>query len=491
MTGSTLSIQPRTSETPEILPAGRLPDLSGASGPPDAAGFALAGGEMIVRLTRALSCAVSSPAEIHVSAATIRSNLRLPLIDLYLALGQLDEAEALLSAATATVTDVTDETSALKAAYLLSRQAEVEYRTGNAAERQTLQSLWDSRYDWTDAALLAWAGSRLALHLSLDGRHEEAIQLLTLAAGPEEHWPPAVHAVAATLMRRKDDLSRALHHLDKSWVTGMDPLSDPQRVLTLIGQAACKLRCGEAETAMAKLYEALRVQRMGGLLVIRRALEELPDLLEHAVLNPNVAPQLTPILPHLQLVGRGAPVDSEQLTLLCLGRAAVLRGRRELSFALTWTPDVLAALVMYPGLTRRELQQLFPRFSPAEAKRAVQTAITELRLHLGPDVVDIDLAQSPPTYRLRPDLEIQVDLVECLAALHRNDLPRALVLYCGTVVPGYDHEYSSMGRRWRDQIHYLLSELMKAAHQEARELDQGAKAEYINSWVDSNIWSPF
>ena len=113
MTGSTLSTQPRTSETPEILPAGRLPDLRG---PPDAAGFALAGGEMIVRLTRALSCAVSSPAEIHVSAATIRSNLRLPLIDLYLALGQLDEAEALLSAATATVTDVKDETPALTAA---------------------------------------------------------------------------------------------------------------------------------------------------------------------------------------------------------------------------------------------------------------------------------------------------------------------------------------------------------------------------------------
>ena len=487
MTGSTLSTQPRTSETPEILPAGRLPDLSGASGPPDAAGFPLAGGEMIVRLTRALSCAVSSPAEIHVSAATIRSNLRLPLIDLYLALGQLDEAEALLSAAT-----VTDETPALTAAYLLSRQAEVEYRTGNAAERQTLQSLWDSRHDWTDAELLAWAGSRLALHLSLDGRHEEAIQLLTLAAGPEGQWAPAVHAAAATLMRRKDDLTRALHHLDRSWVKGMDPLSAPQRVLTLIGQAACKLRCGDAETAMAKLYEALRDQRMGWLLVIRRALEELPDLLEHAVLNPKVAPKVRLILPRLQLVSRGAPVDPEQLTLLCLGRVSVLRGRQELRFTLTWTPDVLAALVMYPGLTRRELQRLLPRLSPAEAKRAVQGAITELRLHLGPDVVDIDLAQSPPTYRLRPDLTIYVDLVECLAALHRNDLPRALVLYCGSVsVQGYEHERSPMVERWRSRILYRLCELMRAAQQEAKALGQDAKADYIGDWLEYDGWTSF
>jgi hypothetical protein len=124
MINNSLSPQLHATATPASLPASSPPHVSRPGGAPEAAGTNLAGGAMILRLTHALTGAVSSPAGTHISTEAVRINLLVHLIDLHLAQGQLDQADALLATATAA-----DKTPALNAAYLLSRQAEVNYLT--------------------------------------------------------------------------------------------------------------------------------------------------------------------------------------------------------------------------------------------------------------------------------------------------------------------------------------------------------------------------
>jgi tetratricopeptide (TPR) repeat protein len=347
---------------------------------------------MIQRLTLSLTCAVGSPVGQQFGAETIRNDLLVHLVDLLLAQGQMDQAEALLATSIAG-----GDLDALTAAHLLSRTAELESRKGDCNERNTLQILWDSRHLWSDPELVVWAGVRLAKYLSRDGQHAEAMEILTQAGGPVEGWGPELHAAAGTVLRRQGNPASATHHLDQTLPAFSSPDHDLQCALIALDRAACDLQLMRWDEASGNLVLALKSELVKQVPEFLQALEELPDLLEHGMLDPYCTEVVTAILPLLQIVDRNGTVRPERITVLGLGRNTALMGRQVIPFRTFSAPVLLAALAAAPGPTLRELRALFGMLSPENAEQAVRDGIADLREHVSPDVLNIDETQIPPT----------------------------------------------------------------------------------------------
>ncbi|WP_407543528.1 tetratricopeptide repeat protein (plasmid) [Deinococcus radiomollis] len=473
-----------TAATPEGSLA-NVPDGSPPLGCPDAAGSPRVGGTMIQRLTCSLTCAVGSPFGHKFGAEAIRSALLVNLIDLLLAQGQMDQAEELLATSIAG-----GDLDALTAAHLLSRTAELESRKGDFNEQNTLQILWDSRRLWSDPELVVWAGVRLAKYLSRDGQHAQAIEMLTQAGGPVEGWGPALHAAAGTVLRRQGNPSAATHHLDQALPAFSSLDHDLQCALIALDRAACDLQLMRWDEASENLILALKSELVKQVPEFLRALEELPDLLEHGMLDLYCTEVVTAILPFLQIVDRSGTVRPERITVLGLGRITALMGRQVIPFRTFSAPVLLAALAAAPGLTRRDLRELFGMLSSEEAEQAVRDGICDLREHVSPDVLDIDETQILPTYRLRAGLEVQVDILACLKALQEGNLARAMLLYRGEVLPFF--HYSTMINRWRGQIvgslYTKLQNALDSVVEDEPFVGMHPSASVYEEWVDHLSW---
>lgn len=120
-------------------------------------------------------------------------------------------------------------------------------------------------------------------------------------------------------------------------------------------------------------------------------LEELTELVKYAVLEPDLAPYMEPLLDRLgHLAGTPRlPEDSTMhLHVSTLGRVAVTRDGEDIQFSYPNSPLLLTYLALEPGQTRAQMQlELFRDKDAPTGASYVRQCIWDLRDKLGPEAV--------------------------------------------------------------------------------------------------------
>lgn len=313
-----------------------------------------------------------------------------------------------------------------------------------------------------DSDLRLWTLSRLAEHYSLRGQHGRALEALLSFGTMPDVWPAELVATHGVVQRRRGDLRAAQESLTRA--AGMLRAAGriPELCRVQLHAAATALRCGDdpQQTVIPALSEAvthlLRLQQVGE---FTTDFEELSELLHFAVLEPETAPLMEPLLDHLaDLSGVPRPPDSATLHLnvKTLGRQTVFRSGSEVSFTRRGCVPLLVYLTLNPGRTRVEIQlDLWPDKDAATAGPYVRQCLKELRDRLGHTVIQHHGPHHAPWYRLGTDVHVELDLNHLLEAVDHRETARALALYRGDFLPGA--EPSEWVDTKRDALRYALT----------------------------------
>jgi len=354
------------------------------------------------------------------------------LLDLYLQAGQHDEAGALLARLRASAAA---HTTALTWA-LLSRQAELERQTGDAGLQNTLEELWTAN-STQDPELYVWGEAQLANCLSRTGDHAAADRMLDEAVQMYGAWTPVLHLTAGLIARRQGTAQVALMHLTMARAAFQHDGDAVLLGLVELHLADCHRQLGHG-SRVRELFASACGRGTGPALLVARHrldLEELHQLFEVAVLDPELSLLAAEMLPGLNLMAGSHGESPQHLTVLCLGRNAVLRGQQEVVFRDLLPAVVLAVLALWPGLTRDELRRFCTDLPRTEAEQALKRAFETLRRTLGRNLIDVDMSQQPPTYRIAAYVEFRTDVQAFEEALATSQLARALTLYQGELLP--------------------------------------------------------
>ena len=326
---------------------------------------------------------------------------------------------------------------------LMTSEAELKRLSGDApGYAAILEELYPRVRGTQEHDVRLWVTARLADRQSLLGQHGKAQQTLHSFGRPED-WPPELLAVSGVLARRRGSLYEATADLDSAAKQFSSRGRDQDMARALLHSAAAHLEL-KAEVSAAE-----RLKRAFGVLLSMRQLngfqpdfEELGDLLHYALLEPDLAPYMEPLLDHLGhlLVGPRLPEDGAMhLQLRSLGAVGVYRDNAPIRFALSDTPLLLAYLALNPERTRAEIQlDLYPDKEPATGSTYMRRMLRDLRMALGNDVIHFSGPHNSPSYRLGNGVRLEFDFVELLAALERGELARALALYRGEFMPAPD-----------------------------------------------------
>lgn len=301
-------------------------------------------------------------------------------------------------------------------------------------------------------SLRVWVTSRLAEHHSLMGRHGEALNELLSFGEPESAWPAELWATDGLIRRRRGESEQAYTRFERA--AGMYRVSgaEPDLLRVLLHQAACTLSLDRERDTVRLLQEALTLLlRLQQFAPFKPDLEELNELMAFAVLDPDTAPYMEPLLDRLsQLTGRPRLTEdgAMRLHLTTLGKVAVRQDGQELSFTYLHSPLLLAYLSLHPGQTRAEIQAaLFPERDPKVAAGYVRQCIWDLRDKLGSEVVTFEGPHHAPRYRLGNAVRVEMDLEALLDATGRGEVTRALALYRGPFMSGMEESDWVLTRR--------------------------------------------
>ena len=326
---------------------------------------------------------------------------------------------------------------------------------------ETLLKLKDTVEDLQDYESLIWTASHLADLYSFQGKHNEATQVLAeMAPDPQE---PLVTATRAMLLRRRHLHAAAIAEFQ----TALDSprLEARDHLRSLLHMADSQSKNGDPDGAGASLKMA-----MEGLLASRELIlfspdiRELSDLVQHAILDPELAPYMELLLERFAVLhGKDAKPASEtiHLRVQTLGRAAVFHNGEEVRFSLNGCVLTLVYLALFPSSSRKELEAtLYPERGGKAAGDYFRAVFRELRVKLGQAVLWLDGSPKSPRYRLGPSVYVDLDMQHLREALRQGDTARALSLYRGPFLPD-----SKMESDWVDDTR---EELRQGVFEELR-----------------------
>lgn len=400
------------------------------------------------------------------------------LLDLQIETGEFDRARATLKEARITL----QNTDSLRPrALLLGSEAELLRITGDyAGYANALQELQPLAEAVQDHQLLVWTISRSAEHFSAMGLHGKALEILHAYGKRSSDWPPELVATGGVIARRRGQYAEAEADLDRAARVFRERGRTPELIRCLLHLADAALHTGHEVSAASALREALmEMLRLRYLVSFRPDLEELSELLHFAVLEPDLAPYMEPVLDNLANLA-GAPRLPEdglmRLQVTTLGRVVVFKDNVPVEFTLKGSPLLLAYLALHPGRTRAEIQlDLYPDKDSVTGANYIRAAIKELRDKLGQEVVSFEGPHNAPWYRLGRLVHVDLDLVHFHEALAKGEVARALALYRGEFMP--DIEDSEWAAQKRDEA--LLALTFELRTQMARFQADGDYRRYI------------
>ncbi|WP_146202746.1 SARP family transcriptional regulator [Deinococcus irradiatisoli] len=291
-----------------------------------------------------------------------------------------------------------------------------------------------------DYELSIWVTAKLAEHYSALGRFGEALRVLIGFGTPQEEWPPELWSAYGMLLRRRHEPAAAEEALNRAAETFRTQRRAPELIRVLMHAGAAALRGGNKAFAVTHFKEALfEMLRLKMHAVFRPDFEELQELVHYALLEPDTAPLLEPVLDNLaHLIGSPRlPEDSSMyLQITTLGRVSVFKDNVEVPLSLKGSALLLAYLQLHPGKTRAELQlALYPDKDPNTGGGYIRSAIAELREKLGREVVTFGGPKNAPTYRLGTMVHCDLDLQAFREAAARGEAARMVALYRGEFMP--------------------------------------------------------
>ncbi|GAA5535032.1 hypothetical protein Dalu01_03453 [Deinococcus aluminii] len=353
---------------------------------------------------------------------------------------------------------------------LMTSEAELLRVSGNySGYLSLLEDLRLHAEGLQDHNLRVWTISRLAEHQSLIGQHSQALYTLLGFERKPAEWPAELWATSGVLARRRADLLGASVDLRKAAQMFRDAGRIRELVRVQLHLAAAALQLKEEATVATVLKEALtHMLRLRQLNEFRPDLEELNELLHYAVLEPEIAPYMEPLLDNLANLA-GAPRLPEDgaiaLQVTTLGRAAVQKDGEEVKFTYAGTVPILVYIALKPGRTRAEMQlELFPEKDAKSGAAYMRQCLKELRDKLGPQIVRFEGPHQAPWYALGQDVHVDLDLQHFRDALSGGEVARALALYRGPFLP--DLEESEWAQQVRDEA--LLALTFELRNQMAR-----------------------
>lgn len=343
---------------------------------------------------------------------------------------------------------------AVPKAHVISLQAEYNNASGNTfAYKENLEELRTLVQDLQDYELRSWTAIRLADLYSLQGRHSRALETLhDLSPTPE--LPPALLATRGILMRRRGNLTLAVQDLQAA----VDELRGKDARMLLRSQLhlADALRRSDREDESGQvLREALTLlmqdrQRS----VYKPDLEELRELTQHAMLDPDSAPYMEAVLDQLAILTNTQPIYEDtlmHLQVFTLGRAVVMKDGEEVHLTLQGSALTLAYLTLHPNRTRAELQaDLYPDKEPETGASYFRSVFRELRQKFGQHILIMEGPHKQPRYRMGRGVHVDLDAKELQEALRRGEVARALALYRGPFLQGL--EESEWANALRDEL---------------------------------------
>ena len=255
---------------------------------------------------------------------------------------------------------------------------------------------------------------------------------------PRKASTPLVTATRGLLLRRRHLYSAAI----EAFQVALDSprLESRAQLRTLLHMADAQAKNGDPEGSGVSLKLAMEgLLSARDLILFSPDLQELADLVQHALLDPELSPYMEVLLDKFDvLMGRDSvPSDSVlHLKVQTMGRAAIFRDGEEIKFSLQGSVLTLAYLALHPGCTRRELETtLYPDREGKTAGDYFRAVFRELRVKLGQQILWMDGSPKAPRYRLGPGVHLDLDLEHLREALSKGDTARALSLYRGAFLP--------------------------------------------------------
>ena len=380
------------------------------------------------------------------------------LLDLQIETGDFDQAHNTITEARQAL----NFTASLRPrVMLLTSEAELLRLSGNyAGYLQALQELLKLVDDFSEHTVRVWVTSRLSEHYSQTGQHGKALEILLGYGGSYADWPPELIATHGVLAYRRGDASGAMADLDRAVRMYRERGRKPEQIRALLHLAGAAFRADHRSTAASALKEALdEMLRLKHLVYFKPDLEDLSELLHYAILEPELAPYLEPVLDNLSNLA-GAPRLPEdgamRLQVTTLGRIAVYKDGVPVEFAMRGSPLLLVYLTLRPGRTRAEIQlDLYPERDAVTGGNYVRKAMQELREKLGRDAVVFEGPHNAPWYHVGRFVHVDLDVQHFHDALGRGDVARALALYRGEFMPGV--EEGEWVRETRDEARLALT----------------------------------
>lgn len=338
---------------------------------------------------------------------------------------------------------------------VLAMRSELQRLTGKLdCYTENLEEIGRHAADLGDHELSVWVTAKLAEHYSVLGRYSEALRLLVGFGLQQADWPGELWAAYGMLQRRRHQAAEAEDALNRAANLFRQQGRVPELIRVLMHAAAAALNCQHSEFAVKLLKEALfEMLRLKLQASFQPDFDELQELIHYALLEPETAPLLEPVLDNLAHLA-GSPRLPEdgfmRLQVSTLGRATVYRDNAEVPLSLRGSALLLAYLYLYPNRTRQELQlALYPDKDPNTGGGYIRSAIAELREKLGREVITFAGPKNAPTYRLGALVHVELDLLAFREAAQGSQLARMMALYRGPFMP--DIEDSEWVQEVRDE----------------------------------------
>ena len=333
------------------------------------------------------------------------------------------------------------------------QRAELEVRW-LAGERSALSgellALHDLALQLQDSELCFWTVATRAELLSLQGQPEKALTSL-YDLGTRQGLPLRLRAVRGLLMRRQRYDEHALGDLAEA-CRELGCQHGALRWRAQLYLADLQLRTRQPRAARATLLEVLsHLGSAQDLNLYASDLAEVDELVQRALIEPDVAPLMQGVLARLRAGALPLRDRPERLEVRTLGQIRVSLGDQEVALS-QGAVLVLTYLHLHPHTSRNDMRAvLFPDFDRDQTTHFFRTAVRELRAQLGPDILRLDDTLRHPRYQVSGDIELDLDLSELRRCLATSDLTRATVLYRGAFLEGLEPE-----SEWADQVRQEL-----------------------------------
>jgi tetratricopeptide (TPR) repeat protein len=356
------------------------------------------------------------------------------LADIQLSMGEIDKFKVTLGQCRQALTHIEELRSHV---YVTTLELEYYHFTGQEEiYSETLESVRGLVEDLQDFWFSTWTAAQLADFYSLQSRHTDAIEVLYDLAPEQDH--PLIVATKGMLLRRRHQYAAAIEEFDKA--LDSPRLEARAHLRTLLHLSDALSKNGEVERSSATLKVALdNLLSARDQILYSPDINELSDLVQHALLDPELSPYMELVLDKFAALHRTDDVPEDtmlHLTIQTMGKAAVFSSGEEVKFSLGGSVLTLAYLALHPGSTRRELETtLYPERDGKTAGDYFRAVFRELRVKLGQQVLTMDGSPKSPRYRLGTGVFVDLDLEQLREALSRGDIARALALYRGPFLP--------------------------------------------------------